>query len=663
MCGIAAIVSDDPRRDELIQRMLGRLRHRGPDGEGIHHDRFATLGHRRLSIIDLAGGHQPLASPDGSVWLVCNGEIYDHQEHRQRLQRESGYAFRTGSDCEVILALYERYGDDLLQHLRGMFAFVLWDSKRRRLLAARDHLGQKPLYYTYDERGFACASEIKALLALDPARPRMNLAALDQYLALRVIDAPLSMFEGVHKLPPGHSLVLEPHQAPRIQRYWSAPAGPKLTGSVDELVDALEAELEQSLRLHMVSDVPVGAFLSGGLDSSLLVAMMARKLGTKGLQTFTIGLEYQRFDEAPAARAVAELFATKHREERVSPHITAALPELVAALDEPSDPLSLCTWLLAKLASRDVKVVIGGDGGDELFGGYDRYFGNLYAAHFARVPALVRRGFLTPMLALLPESGWYKSIGHQLRWLQHLAAHEGSARYAASLNYFYFDRERRGALFGARAHDRWLQLDAEAAVRNPYDDGDGDVLDRMLRADREVRLPNHPVMITDRICMAHGLEARSPYMDHKLVEFCARLPGSVKIRGTQLRFIQRRLAERYLPDSILRRPKQGFASALPYLLQNEFSRLHGPTLQHSRLVEEQILEPQVIQQLIAEHTSGRADHGHRLWLLINAELWYRMMIDGQTSDELRQDLMSEHSGQRGSSVDAELQPATAVDTV
>jgi asparagine synthase (glutamine-hydrolysing) len=663
MCGISALVSDDPQRDELMQRMLARLRHRGPDGEGIHHDRFATLGHRRLSIIDLAGGQQPLANADGSVWLVCNGEIYDHAVHRERLTREIGYTFRTGSDCEVILGLYERHGDDLLKHLRGMFAFVLWDSKRRRLLAARDHLGQKPLYYSQGTHGFACASEIKALLALEPARPRMNLAALDQYLALRVIDAPLSMFEGIHKLPPGHSLVFEWGQAPRIQRYWSVSPSPKFSGSIDDLVDALESELIEALELHMVSDVPVGAFLSGGLDSSLLVAMMARKLGVKRQQTFTIGLDYQRFDEAPAARAVAQLFDTHHREERVSPHITGALPDLIAALDEPSDPLALCTWLLAKLASSHVKVVIGGDGGDELFGGYDRYFGNLYAGHFGKIPSFVRNGLLTPALAMLPESGWYKSVGHQLRWLQHLARHEGSARYAASLNYFYFDQARREELFDSQLRARWSALDAEAAIRTPYDAGEGDALDRMLRADREVRLPNHPVMITDRICMAHGLEARSPFMDHRLTEFAARLPTSVKIRGKTLRYIQRRLAERYLPDSVLKRPKQGFASALPYLLQQEFSQLHGAYLQQSRLVEERILEPRVIRGLIEEHTAKRADHGNRLWLLINAELWYRMMIDGRTSEELRQDLALERTRAQTRVAQGAAHPTPAVDTV
>jgi len=263
---------------------------------------------------------------------------------------------------------------------------------------------------------------------------------------------------------------------------------------------------------------------------------------------------------------VARIFNTDHHEERVAPEITARLPDLVAALDEPSDPLSLCTWLLAEFARRHVKVVIGGDGGDELFGGYDRYYGNLYASHYGKVPAAVRRRVLAPAVALIPESGWYKSVGHQLRWLHHLSFHSGAARYAASLTYFYFDRERRRELFAPETRERWQTLDAEAAIRQPYEASSGGELDRMLYADSMVRLPNHPVMITDRICMAHGLEARSPFMDHELAAFAARLPPSLKVRGGTLRYIQRKLAARYLPSQILNRPKQGFSSALPYLL-------------------------------------------------------------------------------------------------
>jgi asparagine synthase (glutamine-hydrolysing) len=637
MCGIAGILSTDPARDVTMRRMLDALAHRGPDGEGIYHDELVTLGHRRLSIIDLAGGQQPLRNADRSILLVCNGEIYNYRELRRELERD-GHRFLTRSDCEVIIGLYERYGDRLLERLRGMFAFVLWDSKKRRLLAARDHLGQKPLYYLKDERGFACASEIKALLAFDGRPPRMNIAALDQYLALRLIDAPLSMFEGIHKLPPGHSLVLEAGGEPRIERYWKLEQQPKLTGSEEQLCDELEARIEEALRLHLVSDVPVGAFLSGGMDSSLLVAMLARKLGVRQLPTFTMGLDYQRFDEAPAARAVAQLFGTEHHEERVKPEITALLPDLVAALDEPSDPLSLCTYLLARFTRRHVKVVIGGDGGDELFGGYDRYYGNLYASHYGKVPETLRRRVLAPAVALIPESGWYKSVGHQLRWLHHLSFHSGGARYAASLSYFYFDRERRAELFAPQVLEQWRQLDAEAAIRAPYEATNGAPLDRMLYADSMVRLPNHPVMITDRICMAHGLEARSPFMDHELASYAARLAPALKVRGGTLRYIQRKLAGRYLPPQILNRPKQGFSSALPYLLQREYAQLYSSCLRDSRLAHDRVLDGAMMTRLIDEHLAKRADHGNRLWLLINAEVWYRMAILGQSADDMRREL-------------------------
>jgi asparagine synthase (glutamine-hydrolysing) len=645
MCGIAGLINNDLGREQALQRMLDALAHRGPDGVGMHHDALATLGHRRLSIIDLEGGQQPLYNADRSLVLICNGEIYNFRELRRNLEQD-GYRFQTHSDCEVILGLYERYGDNLLAHLRGMFAFALWDVKQKRLLAARDHLGQKPFFYSFGEQGFAFASEIKALRALDRRRQRMNIAALDQYLGLRLIDAPLTMFEGIHKLPPGHLLTFQPGFEPQVRRYWRLTQEPKLTGSEESLLDELEAKLEQTLRLHLESDVPVGAFLSGGMDSSLLVAILARKLKVKQLPTFTMGLSYQRFDEAPAARAVAKLFNTDHHEERVQPQIATYLPDLVWALDEPSDPLSLCTWLLAKFTRQHVKVVIGGDGGDELFGGYDRYYGNLYAAHYSRLPESLRRKVLAPAMAMIPESGWYKSLGHQLRWLHRLSFHSGAERYAASLNYFYFDPAQRRQLYTNEVLQRWPNLDAEAAIRRPYEEAHGDALDRMLYADSLVRLPNHPVMITDRICMAHGLEARSPFMDHELASFAARLPAAMKVRGASLRYIQRKLAARYLPPEIVDRPKQGFSSALPYLLQTEYARLYRICLRQSQLVHDRVLDRQAIARLVDEHTSKRADHGNRLWLLINAEIWYRMCILGQSKEDLRRELTADEHGTR-----------------
>lgn len=637
MCGIAGIVGPTRELGAGMQRMLTALRHRGPDGEGMEQDGNAILGHRRLSIIDLAGGRQPLSNADRSIYLVCNGEIYNYRALRAILENR-GHRFLTHSDCEVIIGLYELYGDRLLEHLRGMFSFGLWDARRRRLLLARDHLGQKPLYYAHTPQGFAFASEIKALLAFDGTLRQLDLAALDQYLALRLIAPPMSMFRGIRKLPPAHLLVLEPDRDPAIRRYWQLEYQPKLQRSEADLLDELEGKIEETLRLHLVSDVPVGAFLSGGLDSSLLVAMLAKRVGVRNLPTFTVGLPYPRFDEAPHARLVARMYATEHHERTVSPSLVSLLPDLIYHLDEPSDPLSLCTYHVAELARRHVKVVIGGDGGDELFGGYDRYYGNAYASRYARLPAGVRRAVLGPALALFPEAGWYKSIGHQLRWLHRLSFFSGGNRYAASLTYFYFDAELRAGLFTHEAAEQLAGCHAENAIRLPYEMANGDSLDRMLWADSAVRLPDHPVMITDRMTMAHGLEARSPFMDHRLAEFAARLPSNLKVRGRSLRIMQRKLAARYLPPEILARPKQGFSSALPYMLRREYRLLYDRFLPDSSLVKAGVLRRSSIDALLRAHLSGRVDHGNRLWLLINAELWYRMMIAGTDRESLRAEL-------------------------
>lgn len=632
MCGIAGIVGRLKPDGSDTSLMLHALRHRGPDGEGVYSDGQAALVHRRLSIIDLAGGRQPLHNVEKTIWLVCNGEIYNYIELRKKLEA-LGHRFVTHSDCEVIIGLYEQYGDRLLEHLRGMFAFALWDTRKQRLLAARDHLGQKPFFYIDQPDRFAFASEIKALVALDPSLQQMNIEALDQYLALRLIAPPLTMFKGIRKLPPGNLLVCERGASPRITPYWDLKFEPKIEGSEERIVDELEEHVLEALRLHMVSDVPVGAFLSGGLDSSLLVAMLATRVGVKGLPTFTMGLPYQKYDEAPHARVVARMFGTEHHEETVNLSLAAVLPDLVWHLDEPSDPLSLCAYHVAAMTSRHVKVVIGGDGGDELFGGYDRYYGNLYAGHYSRVPAGMRKHIVGPALSLIPASGWYKSIGHQLRWLHQLSFLSGGERYAGSLSYFYFDDNRRPSLLTARAREQLGEADAGRALKDPFEALQGDPVDRMLYADSKVRLPDHPVMITDRMTMAHGLEARSPFMDHKVAEFAARLPWTLKIRGRSLRYIQRKLAARYLPAEILNRPKQGFSSALPYLLRDEYRLFYDRYLRHPELVRAGIFEQGAVESLLQEHLSGRADHGNRLWLLINAEVWYRMKILGQSREE------------------------------
>jgi len=516
-----------------------------------------------------------------------------------------------------------------------MFAFAVWDNNSRTLFAARDRLGQKPLYYVQRGDELLFASELKSLLALDPALAEMDHRAMDQYFTLRLITPPRSMFRNIRKLPPAHRLRFRPRGKLDISGYWDLDYEPKLAGSDDDLVDELEERLIACLRLHMVSDVPVGAFMSGGLDSTLLVAMLMKHVTDDPVQTFTMGLPYGPFDEAPYARMVAERYGTRHHEFTITPSLVTTLPALVERLDEPSDPLSICTYLIAEKASEHVKVVLGGDGGDELFGGYDRYYGNRYASYYATLPATLRKYLFGPLLKALPDGGWYKSKAHQIKWLHELSFLSGSARYVRSLGYFYFGASWADDLYGPVMKQAVSGYDPGESISEPFDQARAtDLVDRMLYADSCVRLPDHPVMITDRMTMAHSLEARSPLMDHEIAEFSARLPARMKVRGRNLRYIQYRLAERYLPEKVLNRPKQGFSSALPYMLRDEYRKLYEFFLRDSKLAQEEILQQSAIDRLLKEQQSGRTDHGNRLWLLVNAEAWYRMYIGRTSADDM-----------------------------
>jgi asparagine synthase (glutamine-hydrolysing) len=632
MCGIAGLAGPMTRsygRQGLAQ-MLRALRHRGPDDEGIYEAAEALIGQRRLSIIDLASGRQPIGNEDGTKWIVCNGEIYNYQELRAELVA-AGHRFATHSDTEVILHLYEDLGERCLDRLRGMFAFAIWDEEKRALFAARDHLGQKPFYFVHRGQQLAFASEIKALLAWDPSLGAMDLGALDQYLTLRIIAPPRSMFREIRKLAPAHALRFSAERGVQTWRYWNLDYEPKLEGSEDDLVDELEARLVECLRLHMVSDVPVGAFMSGGLDSTLIVAMLMKHVAQEPIRTFSMGLPYGQFDEAPYARMVANRYGTRHHEKVVRPSLIDTLPKVVWHLDEPSDPLSVCAYAIAQMASEHVKVVLGGDGGDELFGGYDRYYGNHYANRYAQLPYAVRRFLIGPILERIPDGGWYKSRSHQLKWLQYLSFFDGGKRYARSLGYFYFGPERKQMLYGEAMWDASTSFDADTSIVAEYEAAQAvHDLDRMLYADSQVRLPDHPVMILDRMTMAHGLEARSPFMDHELAEFAAKLPTRLKIRGRSLRYIQARLAKRYLPKEVLRRRKQGFSSALPYMLRDEYHVLYKLFLEHSLLSQAGIVNQGEVNNLLKEHEGGRVDHGNRLWLLLNSEVWYRMFVEGHS---------------------------------
>jgi asparagine synthase (glutamine-hydrolysing) len=634
MCGIAGYINPKGVRGADIDRMNDALHHRGPDDDGCYLDPKGTagLGHRRLSIIDLDGGHQPISNEDGTLTIVFNGEIYNYQDVKKGLK--GLHTFQTASDTEVILHLYEERGEACIEELRGMYAFAIYDDRRQELFVARDHLGQKPLYYYHDGQTFAFASEIKALLALKPALREMDPNALYEYLTIRIITPPRSMFKQVRKLPPGHWLKFR-GDCLEIQRYWQLSYEPKVMGGITDVLDQLDETMAETVAYHLVSDVPVGAFLSGGMDSSLIVAMMARAAG-ETFQTFSGDIPYGEYSELPYARIVADKYKTDHHELTIAPSLVRTLPNLVHHLDEPSDPLSVCMYYIAELARRKVKVVLGGDGGDELFGGYDRYYGNIYASYYAMLPEIARKKVFGHLLHLVPEGFWYRSISHQLKWIHQMSFYKGGHRYASSLSYFYFSDAYKKELYSKQFQEQVAAFDPDESIRSYFDaDNAREAIDKMLYADSMTRMPDHPVMISDRMTMAHGLEARAPFLDHKLVEFCASIPPKYKIKGMQKRYIQVELAKRYLPDKLIHKKKQGFSSALPYILADEFKLLYATFLSDSFLVKDALLNRSAIDKLLNDHLNKKADHGNRLWLLCNAEVWYRMYIGGQDQNDIK----------------------------
>jgi asparagine synthase (glutamine-hydrolysing) len=636
MCGVVGMVGPGAGTEAELARMCDAIRHRGPDDWGTFAEEGVGLGMRRLSIIDLAGGHQPIANEDGSVQLVLNGEIYNHDALRRELVAR-GHTFRTRTDTEVLVHLYEDEGERMLQRLRGMFAFALWDRRRRRLFVARDHFGQKPLFYTDGAGRLAFASEIKALLAADPSLATLSPFALDQYLTLRFVQPPDTFFERIRALPPAHFLMHE-HGTTRIERYWDLPYGPKWTYSEAETLDRIDELLAETVALHLTSDVPVGAFLSGGLDSTLIASYAARVLGPE-LRTFSMGIPYRDLNELPAAAAVARRYGTRHFAEEVTPSVGADLPRLIAALDEPADPLSICLLHLARMTAREVKVVLGGDGGDELFGGYDRYAAERWLDAYRAVPAVVRDLVADQVLRRLPDQFTFKSFTHKLRWVDLMARKTGGERYAESLQYFWFNEARRAELYTPEFRARLDGRRPEACLLDLYAaKHDDDAVDRMMYVDVMSRLPGQSLMILDRATMAYSLESRSPFLDPRFAEFMARVPVRLKVRGRRLRYLERRLGERHLPAEVLQRKKQGFASPLMYIMDDEVRTLAPALLLGSELVRDGYLEGATVRRLVDEHLARRRDHGNRIWLLLSAEVWYRRYIGGRSTADLEAEL-------------------------
>jgi asparagine synthase (glutamine-hydrolysing) len=637
MCGICGILNSSGVETRDIQRMISALSHRGPDDEGLYVDGSIGLGHRRLSIIDLDSGHQPMTNEDSSLWITFNGEIYNYQEIRDKLSAR--HVFKTKSDTEVILHLYEEEGPDCLKSLRGMFAFAIYERETNALFLARDHFGQKPLYYVQEGSTFAFASEIKALLALDDNWRHLDPNALYEYLTIRIITPPRSMFAKIRKLPPGHYLLYKNDRLD-IRRYWNLNYEPKIRADFIEVVNELDRHISSTVNYHLISDVSVGAFLSGGLDSSLIVAMMS-KFANQPIMTFSGDVPYENFSEIPYARLISDKYNTEHYELTINPSLVRTLPDVVWHLDEPSDSLSVCIYYLSQLTRKYVKVVLGGDGGDELFGGYDRYYGNVLVSYFALIPESFRKHVLEKLMRSMPEGFWYRSLSHKLRWMYQMSFYGKGERYAKSLGYFYFSDHFAKSLYTEKFRKSVGSFDPATCIKDYFDSSNAkDIVDKMLYADSMTRMPDHPNMILDRMTMAHGLEARSPFLDHKLAEFCATIPSKLKVKGTDRRYIQVQLAKKYLPPQIIKRKKQGFNSPLPYILADEFKLLFKIFLNDSSLARDGYLNQSAINKLLSEHINKKVDHGNRLWLLCNSEIWYRMFIENQNKDKIKELLSS-----------------------
>lgn len=626
MCGIAGRVnhlSGEPVSEARIAAMCGLLAHRGPDGQGVFCAGPVGLGHRRLAVIDLSpGGAQPMQSPDGTLAVTFNGEIYNYLELRDDL-RGRGHAFRSQSDTEVILAAYKEWGDECVSRLAGMFAFALWDGPSRRLLLARDRAGKKPLHYRIDAAGLSFASESKAFLAEPEFSPSPDLGAIAEYLTYQYVPAPRSAFGGVQKLLPGHVAVVERGRV-TTRQYWRLSYASQHDPGDEAAVEALDSHLRRAVKRRLLSDVPLGAFLSGGLDSSLVVSYMAELLPS--VRTFSIGFAEQEYNELPAARLVAERFGTAHVEFVVEPHAVDLLPRLAWHYGEPfADSSALPTFILSELARRHVTVALNGDGGDESFAGYDRYSGIQLAQTLSRVPLPARRA-AAGAAGLVARLAPTRITRRAQRFLK--AATASPARQYAGWM-MQFDPPLLAELltpdFAAVAGSAGVGLAQER-----FESSDArTIVERAVDHDVRSYLPDDLLVKVDIATMAHGLEGRSPFLDHELMEFAARLPLRYKVRGRRQKFLIRQLAARRLPAPLLGLPKKGFGVPIDHWFAHDLADFGRDLLLGATARARGLFRRDVVERLFAEHASGARQWHLQLWNLVMLELWFRTFVDAR----------------------------------
>jgi len=648
MCGIAGFVNTKTAlpgdADAILDRIAGAIRHRGPDDHGYYHDRYAQLAHRRLSIVDLsAAGHQPMTNAAGDLWIVYNGEVFNHADLRPELER-AGFRYRGRSDTESILYAYEKYGPDCLSRFRGMFSFAIWDARNRRLFCARDRLGIKPFYYYWDGRLFVFASEIKALLEHPSISAQFNDAVLPEYLAFGYISSDQTLFRNIRKLMPGHHLTLESKAncEPRIERYWDVPDVPGEEGRSDEdWIGECRQRLEETVRMRLMSDVPLGVFLSGGVDSSAIAALMTRMVSGEPVKTFSVGYEETEYSELGYARQVADRLGTDHRETVIGmSDFFNALPKLVWHEDEPiAWPSSVSLYFVSKLARESVTVVLTGEGSDELFAGYARYQRYLSNSKAMAWYGLVPRPLRTAVRTSIAESSL--PAASLRRKLQHTFLGRDETIESLHLDNFYCafseaDQRRLLARPGGPGAPYRSFLQYWDSGRN------SSLLSRMLYADQKTYLVEL-LMKQDQMSMANSLESRVPFLDHTFVEFASRVPARLKLRG-EAKYILKRAVDDLLPHEIIYRKKMGFPTPLRSWLMSDGAR---PLLQKLRspagLVSE-YLRSDAVEHLIERHTSGQEDATDRIWRLLNLQIWGEMFLTGGRDRILNDPLLSATGG-------------------
>ena len=624
MCGIAGFVEPNPaltaiERRDVIQHMCDVIAHRGPDDEGFYVDGGMALGMRRLSIIDLATGHQPISNEDGSVRIVFNGEIYNYAELRAGLLQR-GHQFRTNSDTETIVHLYEELGDRCVEKLRGMFGFAIWDTREQKLLLARDRIGKKPMHYAQAGGAFIFGSEIKSLLQHPSMRRETNLESVSDFLSFGYVPEPQTAFRGIHKLLPGHTLTFKNGQV-STRCYWDFKYNGDNAPPKDErtYIEELRHEIDEAVRIRLIGEVPLGAFLSGGIDSSTVVGTMAG-LMEQPVKTFSIGFSEASFDELEFARVTAQRFKTDHHEFIVTPDVCRLVEEIVWHHDEPfADVSSIPTYVVSKMAREHVTVVLSGDGGDEVFAGYERYAIHKRREVFERIPGAARRGMMLPLSHALPRFTPGKN------YLRNIAL-DPAARYVDSLA--FFDEKTKRRLLSDQAARLLRQHDSTAAFRQLFNvPTSPERIDHLIYLDSKTYLPGDILAKVDRMSMAHSIETRAPLLDHKLIEYVQTIPGSLKLHGMETKHILKRAVAGLVPDEIIHRQKKGFNVPIRQWFKRELKDLLNDTLSDQRTRERGLLNARAVRALVNEHQLGRRDHARQLWGLLTLELWHRAFID------------------------------------